>query len=208
MNHTLVWLFAFSFLQGSINCYKNDFIFFSCYLAAPRQTLGHCRGGSLTNPILITAFNSWFDPKVTRSLVMRLGHKARPSGVWASAHPILSVTPKPTRLHKGKKMIFFWHLSRKKMSRIQFFFEVRTNFSTFYTQYELGMLSPAGKEILRRFGTPYRSDYVPCAFETFCIGCWRTFCHLQTYYLDKTNSVFFITFWFFSYSIFCSDAFL
>ena len=27
---------------------------FICYLAAPQQTLGHCQGGSLTNPILIT----------------------------------------------------------------------------------------------------------------------------------------------------------
>ena len=31
-------------------------IFFNCYLAVPRPTLGHCRGGSLTNPMLITAF--------------------------------------------------------------------------------------------------------------------------------------------------------
>ena len=30
--------------------------FFNCYLAAPRPTLGHCRGGSLTHPILITVF--------------------------------------------------------------------------------------------------------------------------------------------------------
>ena len=32
--------------------------FFYCYLAAPRPTLGHCRGGSLTNLMLITAFYS------------------------------------------------------------------------------------------------------------------------------------------------------
>ena len=30
--------------------------FLSCYLAAPRPTLGHSRGDSLTNPMLITAF--------------------------------------------------------------------------------------------------------------------------------------------------------
>ena len=30
--------------------------FFNCYLAAPRPTLGHSQGGSLTNPMLITAF--------------------------------------------------------------------------------------------------------------------------------------------------------
>ena len=28
--------------------------FFNCYLAAPRPTLGHYRGGSLTHPMLIT----------------------------------------------------------------------------------------------------------------------------------------------------------
>ena len=32
--------------------------FFNCCLAAPRPTLGHCRGGSLTDPMLITAFDS------------------------------------------------------------------------------------------------------------------------------------------------------
>ena len=31
-------------------------LFFNCYLAAPRPTLGHYRGGSLTQPMLITAF--------------------------------------------------------------------------------------------------------------------------------------------------------
>ena len=35
--------------------YIVDF-FLNCYLAAPRLTLGHCRGGRLTNPMLITAF--------------------------------------------------------------------------------------------------------------------------------------------------------
>ena len=31
-------------------------IFFNCYLAAPRPTLGRCQGDSLTNPMLIIAF--------------------------------------------------------------------------------------------------------------------------------------------------------
>ena len=31
-------------------------IFLNCCLAAPRLTFGHCRGGSLTHPMLITAF--------------------------------------------------------------------------------------------------------------------------------------------------------
>ena len=36
----------------------NLFPYFIFYLAAPRPTLGHCGGGSLTNPILITAFDT------------------------------------------------------------------------------------------------------------------------------------------------------
>ena len=47
--------------------------FFNCYLAAPRPTLGHYRGDSLTHPMLITAFFYIFDLKVTGSLVTRLG---------------------------------------------------------------------------------------------------------------------------------------
>ena len=32
------------------------FFFFNCYLAVPRPALGHFRGDSLPNPMLITAF--------------------------------------------------------------------------------------------------------------------------------------------------------
>ena len=32
--------------------------FFNCYLAVPRPTLGHSRGDSLTNPMLIIAFST------------------------------------------------------------------------------------------------------------------------------------------------------
>ena len=53
--------------------------FFNCYLAAPRPTLGHCRGGSLTNQMLITVFDSWFEPKVTVGFITRVGPKGRPS---------------------------------------------------------------------------------------------------------------------------------
>ena len=49
------------------------YIFFNCYLAAPRPTLGHYRGDSLTHPMLITAFFYIFGPKVTGSLVTGLG---------------------------------------------------------------------------------------------------------------------------------------
>ena len=34
------------------------FFFWNCYLAVPRPTLGHSRGDSLINPMLITAFSS------------------------------------------------------------------------------------------------------------------------------------------------------
>ena len=54
-------------------------VFLKCYLVAPRPTLGHCRGGSLINLMLITTFLTYFDPKISRSLVTRLGPKAWPS---------------------------------------------------------------------------------------------------------------------------------
>ena len=43
------------FLQGK--CAALNF-FFNCYLAVPRPTLGHSRGDSLTNPMLITVFST------------------------------------------------------------------------------------------------------------------------------------------------------
>ena len=57
------------------NCQKTC-SFFNCNLAVPHPTLGHCRGGSLTKLMLITALVPWFDLKVTWSLVTRLGLKA------------------------------------------------------------------------------------------------------------------------------------
>ena len=41
--------------------------FVNWYLAVPRPSLVHGRGNSLTNPILITVFDSWFDPNATGS---------------------------------------------------------------------------------------------------------------------------------------------
>ena len=35
------------------------FILDFCYLAVPRATFGHCRRSSLTNPMLITAFETY-----------------------------------------------------------------------------------------------------------------------------------------------------
>ena len=57
------------------NCQKTC-SFFNCNLAAPHPTLGHCRGGSLTNLVLITALVPWFGLKVTWSLTTSLGLKA------------------------------------------------------------------------------------------------------------------------------------
>ena len=39
-----------------LHLYWRQNTFFNCYLAAPRSTLGHYGGGSLTHPMLITAF--------------------------------------------------------------------------------------------------------------------------------------------------------
>ena len=59
-------------IQEPICIYQQFFFFFNCYLAAPWPTLGHYQGDSLTHLMLITAFYI-FDPKVTGSLVARLG---------------------------------------------------------------------------------------------------------------------------------------
>ena len=45
----------FNFFKKTIT-HNSFFFFFNCYLAAPRPTSGHCRGDSLTHPMLITAF--------------------------------------------------------------------------------------------------------------------------------------------------------
>ena len=44
-----------SFKSNFFDCTEKGF-FFNCYLAAPLPTLGHSQGDSLTNPMLITAF--------------------------------------------------------------------------------------------------------------------------------------------------------
>ena len=57
------------------NLYLYDyylFFFFNCYLAAPRPTLGHYRGGSLTHPILITSVLN-IRPEVHRELLSGVG---------------------------------------------------------------------------------------------------------------------------------------
>ena len=64
-------------LKTALSCMSDRFLicFFIYYLAALRSALGHHRGDSFTNPMLITALrvDSNFDPKVIRSLVVRLG---------------------------------------------------------------------------------------------------------------------------------------
>ena len=49
-------------------------IFFNCYLAAPRPTLGHYRGDSLTHPMLITAFFLHFRPEGHREPRNEVGY--------------------------------------------------------------------------------------------------------------------------------------
>ena len=55
---TLIYLLAIFVVQNLKNSYSRSrgffYFFFNCYLAAPRPTLGHYRGGSLTHPMLIT----------------------------------------------------------------------------------------------------------------------------------------------------------
>ena len=54
------------------------FKFYFCS-AVPQPNLGHCKWDSLTNSVLITAFVQNLDPKVSRSLRMKLGPRAEPS---------------------------------------------------------------------------------------------------------------------------------
>ena len=66
-------------MQKSFNqsiVHSNPVMFLNCYLAGPHLTLGHCWGSSLTNPVLITDLDSWFNEKVSGSLLTRLGTKA------------------------------------------------------------------------------------------------------------------------------------
>ena len=55
----------------------SQLIFFNFYFAVPQPTLGHSQGDSLTNPMLINAFNHDvnhnFNPMVIGNLTMRLG---------------------------------------------------------------------------------------------------------------------------------------
>ena len=68
-------------LQFKVNFrYAFFWVFLNCYLGAPWTTLEHCRGSSLTKPMLITAlFSFLFDLKVTGSPAARLGPKVRSS---------------------------------------------------------------------------------------------------------------------------------
>ena len=48
--------FSIYFLGIKNRRFEESFFLFNCYLAVTRPTLGYSRGGSLTYPILITAF--------------------------------------------------------------------------------------------------------------------------------------------------------
>ena len=78
-NHQL-----FSSMNYSEQLLNHETLVFSfiCNVAAPQQTLGHCKRSKLANPMLITAFYLIIDPRVTGNLVARLGPKAGPSTQW------------------------------------------------------------------------------------------------------------------------------
>ena len=64
-------------------------VFFDCYVTGPRSVLGHCRGSSLTKPLLITAFN----PLISKyPLVSRLVWVSKPvlasSEIWTGNVPV------------------------------------------------------------------------------------------------------------------------
>ena len=61
-----------NFARAGKKLFHNFFLFFFYYLAASQPTFSHYRGGTLTHPMLITAFYI-FGPKVTGSLITRLG---------------------------------------------------------------------------------------------------------------------------------------
>ena len=78
-NRTSAWVFCSRSGDFIVN-FKHisnlllfSFFFCNCYLADPWPTLGHSQGDSLTSPMLLTKFFNFFDPKVTGSLVTRLG---------------------------------------------------------------------------------------------------------------------------------------
>ena len=63
---------------------KDWYIFFNCYLAAPRPTLGHYRGDSFTLPMLIIAFFTFSTQRTFRFLQQRLnplGHHCHPQQI-------------------------------------------------------------------------------------------------------------------------------
>ena len=73
---------------------KTSTLFFNFYLVAPRPTLGYYRGGSLTHPMLITAFLQ-FRLKGHRepcNEVRSLGTAKRLVGTWTWNIPIVIVT--------------------------------------------------------------------------------------------------------------------
>ena len=70
---SLIFLVQNGIFQKKTKQGVEGILFFNCYLAVPRLTLGHSQEGSLNNPMLISKFLNYFDLKVTRSLVTRLG---------------------------------------------------------------------------------------------------------------------------------------
>ena len=78
LHHQTLILRVSIFLWNIINHCFLESVFLICYLAAPRPTLGHCQGDSLTNPMLITVFliliSTWSSPWTSwRDCVLKPG---------------------------------------------------------------------------------------------------------------------------------------
>ena len=89
-------MFRFSSKHSLLVVYITWFsvTFFNCYLAVPWPSLGHCRGGSVTNSILISVYRYLYDLEVTRSLVMRCGLNRDPSHYKSNALNLKASLPK------------------------------------------------------------------------------------------------------------------
>ena len=70
--HKAVWslLSSSSELKISYTCSSIQYLLFICYSTAPQPLLCHYQGHSLTYPMLITAFSSFFDSKVAGNLAI------------------------------------------------------------------------------------------------------------------------------------------
>ena len=96
--HTEVWSFLSSSSELKIfyTCSSIQYLLFICYSTAPQPLLCHYQGDSLTYLMLITAFLSFFDSKVTGNLAITSFKNLR----WITNRP----TDKQIDRHISKQM--------------------------------------------------------------------------------------------------------